>query len=83
MLSSLASAGEPRRGAALAYNSALRELQLTAEKLAGDWRSMFNERTDRWQDGYRGQAVNEWIWVRPSALYRAAGGSKSVGMPAK
>jgi hypothetical protein len=57
----LASAGEPLRGAAQAYNSALRELQSTAEKLAGDWRSTFNERTDRWQDGYRGQAANEWI----------------------
>ena len=57
----LASAAEPLQGAAQSYNSALKELQSMAEQLAGDWRSSFNERTDRWQDGYRGQAINEWI----------------------
>jgi hypothetical protein len=57
----LASAAGPLQTAAQAYNSALRELQSMAEQLAGDWRSSFNERANRWQDGYRGQAVNEWI----------------------
>ena len=68
----LASAAEPLQGAAQAYNSALRELQSMAEQLAGDWRSSFNERTDRWQDGYRGQAVNEWIEARkmPNSIRR-------------
>lgn len=44
-----------------AYNSLLEDTKEFVSNVTGNAQSVFDERTDKWQDGDRGRAASDWI----------------------
>lgn len=44
-----------------AFNEALFDARNWAEELGGDLRNEFSEKSEKWQEGERGQAADQWL----------------------
>jgi uncharacterized protein YukE len=44
-----------------AYNEAVEAVRANLDDLKNDFRDQFDNKSERWQDGDKGQAVNSWI----------------------
>jgi hypothetical protein len=54
-------AAGPLEAATNKYNEALDEARTFAEEIAGDIESHYDDKSERWQEGERGQAVQEML----------------------
>ncbi len=65
--SKLAELFEPVTEALEAFNETQDELKEFVETTASDWQDQFDERSEKWQEGERGQVVNSLIEAWTSA----------------
>lgn len=57
----MATAGEKLQEAVAAYNEALETAREFASDIANQANEDFNDKSEKWQEGERGEAANEWI----------------------